>query len=1356
MQSIYIHDSNSIALATQWRDYLRLCNNISASLDLYASMPLAVPNFPAAPECGGRQWTVLDEDQLATLAALVLIGRAKHAEAILEGAQRSTTLVPNALKAQLRTQLITTPGPLTWHRDGLLFEIISWVVARLTAQPNELISTPHLKSTQQGLDTIKIAFDTVTRALIRAVVHEQKCTERARAEFRDKVIPSFHDWRAHKRDNELVQAVTLLIERFNLSDAEHVRLYDRLVQDHPLTFQAALTVTPTPYETARCVTLFAGFTTVTPDIQDRLGDTRSRSATLGPGSPRSPNTCGTKSRRLMFDAATTALIQSAPPLSAVDPTLLPQEITRIYTELVVLRLRGSALADDEREALWRLKRIADIYEAAVDLGSDGTSRRAAAFVAATAHQILAGAPFSEYEQSRPLLEPDAIHPSIAAPLLFLIAEQNADAREAALPLRGIRSDNLLRSAVIESVYDLATERFEEILQRATRLRRARVASDGPWVNSAGDALYGLCWSGLVQFVSDLLGQPFPELEFARFVRAQEAFDRVVTLSSQQLDLGLDGPPLLSTFAGPRHLARLLRHLADDIAGSGIIGIEPPSGASRQFWQRWLEHRAKTKPVLWRNHRDALDAGILETGKSAVVVLPTGAGKTTLSELKVAATLARGKKVLFLVPTLALVDQLRDELADAFPQELGANMEVSADGDLNALIAGPELHSVEVITPERCLALLSHAADAIAEVGLIVFDECHLLSPKGGGKRSLDAMLCLLHALKRAPEADLLLLSAMLTNPSEFSEWIQENTSRPCVAYHNPWKPSRQARGILIYRRSDLQNIAITQNVIPYALFGLHQNWVASAPADTRLVQLSNEPVTLNRAAKGYATPNANGVANSLAVQAARANIKTIVFVQQADYAPSNAAKIAAQLPAPSALTTPEEVLWNAIVAEVGGPEFSLVQPDRRALPHNGDMIPQERRLAESLFKREDGATVIVATPTLAQGMNLPAHFALLAGDKRQDEEGRTSLEPHEILNAAGRAGRAGHLANGIVLLIPDPVTSFYVNGQPDPTSFNKLRVVLPSNDQCVPLEDPVTLLLDLIHTGQAPSPAVNYFASRIRAGEQPEDAVDRAIDMVRRSFAAFQARQAHTEAAFDQKLEALRSILEGSSANAEVVKIAASTGLPDSPLLAAQARFAANPSSIPSSILGWTDWIVDFFQSDQVSYQALLGDDAPIVNYVVRGKKKGGPPNAEEFSRLKKGLRAWMKGQPLREIELALGVPGNKLKCCPRARDLVLKLANRSLYLIGASLVEVARTVIAAQELTHEEPSVLETLPVAIRKGLDTPDKVAFAYRRPTVRSRVLIHRNFASTLGQPISTRGMNYATVLSHTTARLPLAAM
>jgi ATP-dependent RNA helicase HelY len=87
----------------------------------------------------------------------------------------------------------------------------------------------------------------------------------------------------------------------------------------------------------------------------------------------------------MFDAATAELIRAAPALSGVDPVTLPQELTRVYSDIVVLRLKGAAIGDDpdQLRSLQRLKRIADIYEGAVDAGAEGDARRAAAFVAAT-------------------------------------------------------------------------------------------------------------------------------------------------------------------------------------------------------------------------------------------------------------------------------------------------------------------------------------------------------------------------------------------------------------------------------------------------------------------------------------------------------------------------------------------------------------------------------------------------------------------------------------------------------------------------------------------------------------------------------------------------------------------------------------------------------------------------------------------------------------------------------------------------------------------------------------------------------------------------------------------------------------
>ena len=182
----------------------------------------------------------------------------------------------------------------------------------------------------------------------------------------------------------------------------------------------------------------------------------------------------------MFNSVTASLIRNAPPLRGVDPETLPQELTAIYAELTALRLRSDQLeAVPERMAvLERAKRLATIYEAIADTGSEGGSRRASAFVAGTAHQILGRVMSGMYARDSEWLTATAIHPLVAAPLLFLIAGQSADAREAARPLARRSEGASIQSVLIETIYDLATERFDGIMQRAERLQRLAVPFEG--------------------------------------------------------------------------------------------------------------------------------------------------------------------------------------------------------------------------------------------------------------------------------------------------------------------------------------------------------------------------------------------------------------------------------------------------------------------------------------------------------------------------------------------------------------------------------------------------------------------------------------------------------------------------------------------------------------------------------------------------------------------------------------------------------------------------------------------------------------------------------------------------------------
>jgi hypothetical protein len=120
-----------------------------------------------------------------------------------------------------------------------------------------------------------------------------------------------------------------------------------------------------------------------------------------------------------------------------------------------------------------------------------------------------------------------------------------------------------------------------------------------------------------------------------------------------------------------------------------------------------------------------------------------------------------------------------------------------------------------------------------------------------------------------------------------------------------------------------------------------------------------------------------------------------------------------------------------------------------------------------MFRRSNGAQVIVATPTLAQGLNLPAHIAILASDMRADPDdgGREALGAHELLNAAARAGRAGHLANGVVLLIPEDILTFS-DGKPlTSNAVSKLASILPEDDRCLDMYDPLQTRRPLVRFG---------------------------------------------------------------------------------------------------------------------------------------------------------------------------------------------------------------------------------------------------------------------------------------------------
>jgi len=1065
----------------------------------------------------------------------------------------------------------------------------------------------------------------------------------------------------------------------------------------------------------------------------------------------------------MFDATTAALLRSAPAVPGLNPELIPALLTAQYANLAAARLRGEDAPNTRLVAAWSLERLADTYELLTALTQDTAVRRPAAFVAATAQQILARRQSVDVAPPLPNIDRDRVDPTLAAALLFLSAEQYADANEAANAIRIETPDQLYEARILsEHIADLARGRLGAILTRSVDWRRQQ-DYDNLETRALASLLETLA-TGVELLAAQILDEDVPAPSSGRYGSATAAFNAVLQTSAVRANEFLEGIESNSilTYAGPHHLAALLLSTADGLLAASLLAVPPPSGADQSLWAKWLRSRAEAAPYVWPNHREAIAKKFHETGTSAVVVLPTGAGKTTVSSLKIAGVLARGKKVVFLAPTHALVDQLTDDLQQMFPVGVMGSV-VSNDFDL-LLLDSAQLRDIEIMTPERCLAMLSFAPEAFHDVGLLVFDECHLLSPEMGRiRRALDAMLCVLGFNHVAPDADLLFLSAMVKNPDDMSDWVATLTARPCVTVDLPWKPSRQARGVVIYDNAELNQTrsaaaaaqkkgnaqaksnaktlrTAAQKLLgakPFAVWGLQHNWLIGNKASSRTTPLLNSPVPLAGAPFGQSvrlTPNANTVATHLTVAAAKSGLKCIVFVNKKADALNVASQISAALPTSIKPTELEQARWDALKAELGDLKHAVISGPATAVPHNSSMLRLERDLCEGMFRRSDGAQAIVATPTLAQGLNLPAHLAILAGDKRADASGREDLKAHELLNAAARAGRAGHLANGLVLLIPDPIIYFDKPNTLSGATVKKLRSILPEDDHCVLVSDPLEVVLDRLMVGDHTDPDVQYTVNRFAALREVEGGTEEPTHLfdLTKSFGSYLAHKRNAEQVFTQKVAtfktAITAAMPGALDSATAV-LATQSGLSAQMLMDLRDRLRDQLDAAPTSVLTWLEWTLSWLDQDENAREALFGDVEPDICAMLGNPAKEGVKSGD-FVKLLPALKAWVTGKTIREMEIALGgtpdADSERQRICPRARELLGALIPRGLSFTLGLISKVMKDLETADTHPHIDMRLIETLAASVRKGYDTPEKLAYASQHKSILSRVQMHVAFA------------------------------
>jgi len=358
-----------------------------------------------------------------------------------------------------------------------------------------------------------------------------------------------------------------------------------------------------------------------------------------------------------------------------------------------------------------------------------------------------------------------------------------------------------------------------------------------------------------------------------------------------------------------------------------------------------------------------------SGKSLVLAIPTASGKSLVAYLAILKSVLKGGKALYIVPLRALASEKHEDLKAFEP--LGVRVGL-AMGDYDRIDPNLEKFDVIIATSERADSLLRHRTGWLKSLTVVVADEVHLINDEDRGP-TLEVTLAKLRQVN--PSAQVIALSATIGNSEEIAAWLQ--------AEHvtSEWRPVPLKTGVVFDRKIRYSD---------------HAEQELNSNADD-LTALVDDVIAGGGQALVFV--NTRRATESLARKLA-STVKKRLTSKEAEYL----GKIADDLIAGQEETTSMAARLGRCLD--GGSAF-----------HNAGLTNDQRALVETQFKR-GRVKCIVATPTLANGINLPARRVIVRDLNRFDVNyGFTPIPVLEVKQMCGRAGRPKYDTVGEAILI---------------------------------------------------------------------------------------------------------------------------------------------------------------------------------------------------------------------------------------------------------------------------------------------------------------------------------------------------
>jgi len=366
-----------------------------------------------------------------------------------------------------------------------------------------------------------------------------------------------------------------------------------------------------------------------------------------------------------------------------------------------------------------------------------------------------------------------------------------------------------------------------------------------------------------------------------------------------------------------------------------------------------EHKIKE---LYPPQADALPYVL--KGENLVLAIPTASGKSLVSYIAmVHKLLNEGGKALYVVPLKALAREKYEELK--LFEKLGLRVGIST-GDLDD--SDPRLARFDIIicTSEKADSLLRHGVSWIDKVKVLVIDEIHLIHDPTRGP-TLEVIISRFKAIN--PKTQVIALSATIQNATELSIWLESKLIQ------SDWRPVPLREGVYYNNEVKFDDGKIEE------IKGFEKKSVE------RLVENSLDN-------KG----------------------QVLVFVNTRRSTISMANKLATIID--KKLSKKEKNNLNNLLIKMKKALSESTSIDKKlgfciskgVAFHNAGLSTVQRRVVENGFKKRI-IKCIVATPTLAAGVNIPAQRVIIRDLWRYDPN--FGMHPIPILEYKQQAGRAG-------------------------------------------------------------------------------------------------------------------------------------------------------------------------------------------------------------------------------------------------------------------------------------------------------------------------------------------------------------